>query len=195
MGRYNETLAEAGVLLAGEGLKPSSHGKRVRLIDGDGPEPSYVRRPVRGDRRTWWAGVLESLWQLRVHGRGRRLGLALSHPDAGTERDRDPPGLRDGGNFRRPPLTPEAPGAGNPPARPHRRDRMTRADRPAARPAPASGSRVNSSVGRATPRRDVSGRPRTSRPRAGPQPAAKALGRQQRLVQRPTERRASGWPR
>jgi len=35
MGRYNETLAEAGVLLAGEGLKPSSHGKRV-AFDGDG---------------------------------------------------------------------------------------------------------------------------------------------------------------
>ena len=31
MGRFNEELAKAGVLLAGDGLKPSSKGKRVRF--------------------------------------------------------------------------------------------------------------------------------------------------------------------
>jgi hypothetical protein len=31
MGKYNEELAKAGVLLAGEGLHPSSKGKRVRF--------------------------------------------------------------------------------------------------------------------------------------------------------------------
>ncbi len=31
MGRFNEELAAAGVLLAGEGLHPSSKGKRVRF--------------------------------------------------------------------------------------------------------------------------------------------------------------------
>ncbi|MBF0674206.1 YciI family protein [Pseudomonas sp.] len=31
MGRYNEELAKAGVLLAGEGLQPSSKGARVRF--------------------------------------------------------------------------------------------------------------------------------------------------------------------
>lgn len=42
MGRFNEALVEAGVLLAADGLKPSSHGKRVafdgtsRLVT-DGP--------------------------------------------------------------------------------------------------------------------------------------------------------------
>ncbi len=35
MGRYNEELAEAGIMLAGEGLKPSSEGKRV-AFDGAG---------------------------------------------------------------------------------------------------------------------------------------------------------------
>ena len=34
MGRYNEELTEAGVMLGGEGLTPSEHGKRVAL-DGD----------------------------------------------------------------------------------------------------------------------------------------------------------------
>ena len=29
MGKYNEALVEAGVMLAGEGLQPSSQGKRV----------------------------------------------------------------------------------------------------------------------------------------------------------------------
>jgi hypothetical protein len=31
MGRFNETLIKAGVMLAGEGLKPSRLGKRVRF--------------------------------------------------------------------------------------------------------------------------------------------------------------------
>jgi hypothetical protein len=42
MGKYNEELVEAGVMLAGEGLHPSSRGKRVRFAGGtktvtDGP--------------------------------------------------------------------------------------------------------------------------------------------------------------
>jgi hypothetical protein len=42
MGKYNEELVNAGIMLAGEGLKPSSQGKRV-VFDGasrtviDGP--------------------------------------------------------------------------------------------------------------------------------------------------------------
>lgn len=31
MGQYNEELVKAGIMLAGEGLHPSSHGKRVRF--------------------------------------------------------------------------------------------------------------------------------------------------------------------
>ena len=31
MGQYNETLVKAGILLAGEGLKPSRHAKRVHF--------------------------------------------------------------------------------------------------------------------------------------------------------------------
>ncbi|MGA8113544.1 MAG: YciI family protein [Actinocatenispora sp.] len=42
MGRYNEELVKAGVMLAGEGLHPSSNGARVRFDKGgstvlDGP--------------------------------------------------------------------------------------------------------------------------------------------------------------
>jgi hypothetical protein len=35
MGKYNEELANAGVLLAGEGLQPSSKGARVRFSGKD----------------------------------------------------------------------------------------------------------------------------------------------------------------
>lgn len=42
MGKYNEELMKAGVLLAGDGLHPSNKGKRIRFADGkksviDGP--------------------------------------------------------------------------------------------------------------------------------------------------------------
>lgn len=42
MGRYNEQLVRSGILLAGEGLTPSTRGKRVRFAAGqrkvmDGP--------------------------------------------------------------------------------------------------------------------------------------------------------------
>jgi len=35
MGHYNEQLVKAGIMLAGEGLHPSSRGKRVRFEDDD----------------------------------------------------------------------------------------------------------------------------------------------------------------
>jgi len=31
MGKFNEELAKAGIMLAGDGLRPSSHGKRVQF--------------------------------------------------------------------------------------------------------------------------------------------------------------------
>src|SRR5262245_38652373 len=42
MGKFNEELIKAGIMLAGDGLKASSHGKRVRFAAGkrtvkDGP--------------------------------------------------------------------------------------------------------------------------------------------------------------
>ena len=49
MGRYNEELVKAGVMLAGEGLHPTSKGARVRfsgstrtVIDGPFPETSQL---------------------------------------------------------------------------------------------------------------------------------------------------------
>lgn len=61
MGRYNETLADAGVLLGGEGLHPSSRGARVHFGEGqcsvvDGPF-AETRELVAG----YWLFQTESL--------------------------------------------------------------------------------------------------------------------------------------
>jgi hypothetical protein len=42
MGRFNESLAAAGIMLAGEGLKPSQYGKRLLL---SGKERTVVDGP------------------------------------------------------------------------------------------------------------------------------------------------------
>jgi len=42
MGRFNEELVKAGIMLAGEGLAPSSEGKRVSF---DGAAPSVIDGP------------------------------------------------------------------------------------------------------------------------------------------------------
>lgn len=59
MGKFNEQLAKAGVILAGEGLKPTSNGKRVKfsgatrtVIDGPFTESKEI---IAG----FW------LWQVR----------------------------------------------------------------------------------------------------------------------------------
>jgi hypothetical protein len=49
MGKYNESLAKAGVLLAGEGLQPSSKGARVKfsgasrtVVNGPFPDTEHL---------------------------------------------------------------------------------------------------------------------------------------------------------
>jgi hypothetical protein len=42
MGKYNEELVNAGIMRAGEGLKPSSQGKRVAF---DGPRRTVIDGP------------------------------------------------------------------------------------------------------------------------------------------------------
>jgi hypothetical protein len=59
MGKFNEELIKAGIMLAGDGLKASSHGKRVRFSAGkktviDGPF-AEVKELVAG----YW------IWQVK----------------------------------------------------------------------------------------------------------------------------------
>jgi hypothetical protein len=59
MGKFNEELVKAGVLLAGEGLHPSSRGKRVRFSGG---KKSVVEGPF-AETKELVAGYW--LWQVK----------------------------------------------------------------------------------------------------------------------------------
>ena len=60
MGRYNELLAEAGVMLAGEGLLPSTEGFKVRF---DGEQRSVIDGPFTEAKELiagWWIFEVDS---------------------------------------------------------------------------------------------------------------------------------------
>jgi hypothetical protein len=59
MGKYNEELVKAGVMLAGEGLQASSKGKRVRF---SGEKPTVMDGPFT-ETKELIAGFW--LWQVR----------------------------------------------------------------------------------------------------------------------------------
>ena len=59
MGKYNEQLVNAGVMMAGEGLHPSSVGKRVAF---DGPSRTVVDGPF-AETRELVAGFW--LWEVK----------------------------------------------------------------------------------------------------------------------------------
>ena len=60
MGEYNEELVKAGVMLAGEGLAPSSHGKRVEF---NGPSERRVIDGPFAETKELIAGYW--LWQVK----------------------------------------------------------------------------------------------------------------------------------
>jgi hypothetical protein len=79
MGRYNEELAKAGVLLAGEGLHPTSKGARVNfsgntrtVIDGPFPETKEL---IAG----FW------LWQVKSLEEAIEWVKRCPNPSPGTE--------------------------------------------------------------------------------------------------------------
>src|SRR5580658_2138306 len=59
MGKYNEKLVKAGVMLAAEGLQPSSNGKRVKF---SGPAPTVIDGPF-AETKELIAGFW--LWQAK----------------------------------------------------------------------------------------------------------------------------------
>ncbi len=58
MGKYNEEMVKAGVLLAGEGLQPSSKGARVRL---SGKERSVIDGPFTEAKE-----LIAGFWLIQV---------------------------------------------------------------------------------------------------------------------------------
>ena len=58
MGKYNEELAKAGILLAGEGLQPSSKGARVRF---SGPKRTVIDGPFAETKE-----LIAGFWMWKV---------------------------------------------------------------------------------------------------------------------------------
>ena len=61
MGNFNEQLSKAGVMLAGEGLRPTSQGKRIRF---DGPKRAVIDGPFTETKE-----LLAGFWLIQVKSR------------------------------------------------------------------------------------------------------------------------------
>jgi hypothetical protein len=73
MGRFNEELAKAGIMLAGDGLRPSSHGKRVRFAGG---KKTVVDGPFAETKE-----LIAGFWIWRVQSMDEALEWAKRCPD------------------------------------------------------------------------------------------------------------------
>ena len=79
MGKYNEELAKAGVLLAAEGLHPSSKGARVRF---SGPKRTVIDGPF-AETKELIAGFW--LWQVKSKEEAIAWVRRCPNPMPGTE--------------------------------------------------------------------------------------------------------------
>lgn len=72
MGKFNEELAQAGVMLAGEGLLPSSKGARIEFSGGK----TTVREGPFAEPEKLVAGF----WLIRVKSKGEAISLMRRAP-------------------------------------------------------------------------------------------------------------------
>lgn len=78
MGKYNEELVKAGVMLAGEGLKPSREGARVRF---DGRMRTVIDGPFAETKE-----LVAGFWIWQVRSRDEAIEWLKRAPfDGGTE--------------------------------------------------------------------------------------------------------------
>ena len=79
MGRYNEELVKAGVLLAGEGLHPSSRGTRVRF---SGSQRTVIDGPFAETKE-----LLAGFWLIQVKSKEEAIQWVkrMPSPMPGTE--------------------------------------------------------------------------------------------------------------
>jgi hypothetical protein len=77
MGRYNEELVRAGILLAGEGLHPSSRGARVRF---DGASRTVIDGPFAETKE-----LVAGFWLIQVKSRDEAIEWVkrIPNPDGG----------------------------------------------------------------------------------------------------------------
>jgi hypothetical protein len=79
MGNYNEQLVKAGIMLAGEGLHPSSKGKRIRF---SGEKRTVIDGPF-AETKELIAGYW--LWQVRSMEEALEWAKRCPNPMPGTE--------------------------------------------------------------------------------------------------------------
>ena len=72
MGKFNEEMVNAGVMLAGEGLHPSSNGARVRFSGG---KPSVIDGPFAESKE-----LIAGFWIIDVKSRDEALAWARRIP-------------------------------------------------------------------------------------------------------------------
>ena len=78
MGKYNEELAKAGVMLAGEGLHPTSKGKRVRF---SGNQRTVIDGPFTETKE-----LVAGFWLLQAKSMAEVIDWVKRAPfDGGTE--------------------------------------------------------------------------------------------------------------
>ena len=73
MGRFNQEMVDAGVLLAGEGLHPSSKGARVLFLDG---ARIATNGPFAGTK-----ALIAGFWLIEVDSLEEAIGWAKRVPD------------------------------------------------------------------------------------------------------------------
>jgi hypothetical protein len=79
MGKFNEELVKAGVMLAGEGLQPSSKGARVKI---SGSKRTVIDGPF-AETKELIAGFW--LWQVKSKGEAIEWVKRCPNPFPGTE--------------------------------------------------------------------------------------------------------------
>jgi hypothetical protein len=99
MGKYNEELAKAGVLLSGEGLQPSSKGARVKFF---GEKRTVIDGPFRETK-----DLVAGFWMFQVKSKEEAIEWVKRCPNpTGTEAEIEIRQVFEASDFG-PALTPE----------------------------------------------------------------------------------------
>lgn len=72
MGKYNEEMVKAGILLAGEGLQPSAKGARVRFTGG---KPTVSDGPFTEAKE-----IIGGFWMIQVRSKEEAVAWATRCP-------------------------------------------------------------------------------------------------------------------
>jgi hypothetical protein len=78
MGKFNEELVKAGVMLSGDGLHPSSKGARIRFRKGG--KPTVVEGPFPGTEQ-----LVAGFWMINVKSKQEAIDWMLRCPNPHDE--------------------------------------------------------------------------------------------------------------